>query len=236
MALPLYLAMTAGEMLGDFPLPRHLGYMACHFSPAGTGLSNVPQALPPGAMLLVDDWQGWNGHDRGQIIRELADTVDALQCGSVLLDFQRPGIVEVGTLAREVVRTLPCPVGVSEIYGKDLDCPIFLPPVPLDVPAAEYLVFWKGREIWLEAALDGTTLTLSPQGCSRSPLDVFPQEGFCDPALHCHYQVETDENAHFSLWRSREDLDALLQEAEKWGVTRAVGLWQELNCLESSLS
>ena len=54
MALPLYLAQTALEMGGN-SLPGRLAYMACHFSPGGQGLSNVPELLPSGAILILDD-------------------------------------------------------------------------------------------------------------------------------------------------------------------------------------
>ena len=89
---------------------------------------------------------------------------------------------------------------------------------------------YVGREIWLEAALDGLQLTLTEQGCTGTALPFCEYaEGFHEEALHCHYQIQvSDRHAKFSLFRTREDLDALLEEAEALGVTAAVGLWQEL--------
>ena len=54
-------------------------------------------------------------------------------------------------------------------------------------------------------------------------------EGFHEPKLHCHYHIQLiDQKAEFTLYRTREDLDTLLEEAEALGISAAVGLWQEL--------
>ena len=59
----------------------------------------------------------------------------------------------------------------------------------------------------------------------------FPTEGFRDEALHCSYRiVRGDSDAQFTLWRSREDLWELLDEAAALGVTATIGLYQELGC------
>lgn len=224
MALPLYLAQTAAEMAGN-SLPPRLAYMACRFSPCGGGLSNLPQALPPGAMLILDDATPMDGHDPALILRQLTGQ----NCESILLDFQRPGIEAQRKLAKILVSSLPCPVGVSEVYAEGLSCPVFPPPVPPDMPLADYLAPWKGREIWLEAALEGIMLTLTEDGCTSASLFDFPEDGLQDDKLHCHYSVDLAEKAAiFRLWRTREDLDALLAEAKSHGITRAIGLWQEL--------
>ncbi len=228
MALPLYLARTAAEMAGN-PVYEPAAYMACHFSPGGPGLSNLPTELPPGAMLILDDSTPMDSHDPDLILKQLAEQVERHRCESVLLDFQRPGIDAQRELAELIASTLPCPVGVSELYTKGLTCPVFLSPLPPDRPLSEYLAPWDGREIWLEAALDGITLTLTEHGCTASPLIDFPENGLYDDRLHCHYAIETDEaSANFQLWRTREDLEALLSQAETAGVTKAIGLWQEL--------
>ena len=57
----------------------------------------------------------------------------------------------------------------------------------------------------------------APEGCHR------------EETLFCHYCVDMEENAaRFTLWRTREDLGNLMAEAEKLGVSTAVGLYQEL--------
>ena len=228
MALPLYLALTAAEMAGN-PLPVRFAYMALHFSPGGAGLSGFPATLPPGSVLILDDSTPLDGHDPERILKQLSAQVERWQCEAVLLDFQRPGIHGQRELADMLVKGLPCPVGVSEPYAQALPCPAFLPPVPPDRPLKEYLAPWQGREIWLEAALESITLTLTEQGCTDTPLLGFHEQGMHDVSLDCHYTVETTDNsAIFRLWRTREDLNSLLEEAQKQSVTKAVGLWQEL--------
>ena len=228
MALPLYLAQTVLEMAGN-PLSGSFAYMACHFSPGGRGLSNLPELLPQGAMLILDDSSPMDDHDPALILDQLTDLISRHSCESLLLDFQRPGLSGQQELAKLLCDALPCPVGVSELYAHGLPCPVFLPPVPPDKPLTEYLIPWQGRKIWLEAALDGITLTLTEAGCTADPFFDFPEDGLTDKHLNCHYTIETNaDSAIFRLWRTREDLDNLLKEAEALDITKAIGLWQEL--------
>ena len=228
MVLPRYLAQTAAEMAGN-PFPEKCAYLACHFSPGGKGLSNLPPVLPPGAMLILDDSAPMDGHDSELILKQLSQQLQQHRCECLLLDFQRHSIPGQQELAKDLCEALPFPVGVSEHYARNLSCPVFLPPVPPDRPVSEYLRPWQGRKIWLETALDGIILTLTEAGCSVEPLGVIPDAGLSHEMLHCHYTIETTvDSAIFQLWRTRKDLDALLTEAVSLGVTKAVGLWQEL--------
>ena len=228
MALPFYLAMTAGEFRGN-PPPSRLAYMACHFSPYGTGLSNCPETLPVGSLLILNDRTPISGHDPVQIAGQLESFAEDFSLCGILLDFQRPGCEEAQVLADFLIAALPCPVIVSAPYATE-NAPVFLPPVPLDIPICEYLQPWQGQEIWLEAALDGLEITLTAQGAACTPLP-FPQphDGeFHDKDLHCHYHIRTEkDSARVQLRRTRTDVDTLLQEAESLGVAAAVGLWQE---------
>ena len=225
MALPLYLAMTAPEFTACSSLPPHPAWMACHFSPYGTGLSDLPPELGPEAMVILNDRIPPRGHNPGHILAQL----ERLRCGCILLDFQRSEDPETAAIVRAVLETSHHPVGVSHQYGKDLDCPVFLPPIPLDVSLEFYLAPWQEREIWMEAAADSLRYTVTAQGSVAGPLPQVPEQGKLDPDLHCHYRVEVLESrAEFSLWRTREDLNALLEAAETLGVTKAIGLWQEL--------
>ena len=230
MAIRQVLAMTAGEFRNFPKVSGPVGWMSALFSPYGTGLSNLPRQLPEGSLLILSDLTPMAGHDPQRICEDLRQCIQALACDALLLDFQRPWEETLQQLARDILQALPCPVAVSEGYGRDLDCPVFLPPVPPDQPLSDYLAPWQGREIWLELALGGDILTLTEEGCQRTSLPrQTGREGFSDPALHCHYQIETPPGqALFSLWRTHEDLAALLEAAEAYGVTRAVGLWQEL--------
>ena len=228
MVLPRYLAQTATEMAGN-PQPEKLAYLACHFSPGGKGLSNQPHDLPPGAMVILDDSTPMDGHDPDLILKQLSELIQNQLCGALLLDFQRRDVPGQRELAKRLCSSLPCPVGVSEIYAEGLSCPVFLSPVPPDRPLSEYLAPWQSREIWLEAALDGIKLTLKESGCTAEQLWDLPEDGQREERLHCHYTIETAaDSAVFRLWRTKSDLNDLLTEAESKGVTKAIGLWQEL--------
>ncbi len=230
MAINRYLAMTRAEITSAETLPPCFGYMACQFSPSGAGLSNCPEALPPGAMLILNDRTPLFGHDLQQIAQQLTGLVEQFACACVLLDFERPGVEAAAELATLLVRQLPCPVGVSAAYGKELDCPLFLPPVPPYQPVLDYLAPWQGRELWLELALDGADILLTPEGTKFSPPLPCPAVSgkHRDPLLHCHYTIRPGETCLFQLGRTKEDLESLTEEAERLGVTCTVGLWQEL--------
>ena len=150
MVLPLYLAMTAAEIRANTDFPPNIGYMACHFSPYGTGLSNCPTHLPEGSMLILNDRTPIHGHDHGLIADQLTELVEKLKCDSVLLDFQRVDVPELSLLVEKLSAALPCPVGVSDLYAENLDCSVFLPPVMPDTLLSEHLVPWQGRDIWLD--------------------------------------------------------------------------------------
>ena len=230
MAMEPILAMTAAEMRNISDYPPSIAWMACHFSPYGLGLSNLPLRLPPGALLILDDCTPPCRHDPELVAEQLTLCVEKLECCGILLDFQRTGQKETQRLAKHLVSALPCPVAVSECYGAEMDCPVFLPPVPPSVPLEEHLSPWKGREIWLELSTEGETLTLTQDGCAITalPCPDLHKNGFTNETLHCHYTIETNKKAaRFTLWRTKEDIHNLLQKAEKCGVTNFVGLYQQ---------
>lgn len=230
MALSPYLAMTAGEILSSTGLPEGLAYMACHFSPYATGLSNLPRELPPGTLLILNDRTPIHGHDPALVCAQLEDTVQKLRCSGVLLDFQRPDCPELQALCQKVA-ALPCPVAVSHLYAGELSCPVFLPPPPLHQPLEEHLAPWQGRQIWLEAATDAEEITVTPEGSGFRPLPPQPQAEACfvEDALCCRYRIAISSDAiTFRLFRTREDVDALLKKAHSLGVSQAVGLYQDL--------
>ena len=231
MAIVPFLAMTAAEMGNVSAFPPKIAWMACHFSPYGLGLSNLPGELPPQSLILLDDITPMRKHDPKVITNQLLERIEELACSGVLLDFQRENCPEMEALVHRLTQALPCPVIVSDRYARDLCCPVFLPPVPPSVPLEEHISPWEGREIWLEIGLTGELLTLTEQGCNASPLP-YPddnREGFAEESLHCHYTIETNEkSARFTLWRTTDDLIDLLSEAERLGIHGAVGLYQEL--------
>ena len=229
MALPLYLAMTGAEFCAADKLPSKTAWMACHFSPYGTGLSNLPGALPEGSMLILNDRTPIHGHDPRLVASQLKECAEKRKAACVLLDFQRLGCAGTSAIAEAVVNGLSCPVGVSEPYAGGLDCPVFLPPTPPDTPLSDYLSPWRGREVWLEAALTCDTITITPDGASRASAFPPPSLPHLDPTLHCRYAITLgDGAAQFTLCRTADTLPGLLEEAESLGVTQAVGLFQEL--------
>lgn len=231
MKISHYLAMTAAEVGGNADIPHPLAYMACHFSPYGTGLSNIPDRLPAGSMLILNDRTPIAGHDSSLIAEQLAQTAEHLKCSCILLDFERPDIPQTAVLCHKLSEVLSLPVGVSSLYAKDLQGPVFLPPSPLDQPLADHLSPWQGREIWLEAALDSACITVTKDGSSISslPFSPPPEDAFAEDSLHCRYRAEVLEHEiRFHLWRDREQLDGLLKEAEALSVSTAVSLYQQL--------
>ena len=225
-----YLAMTAAEIGANPPLPPKIAWMACHFSPYSAGLSNCPRQLPPGSLLILNDFSPIHGHSPETAANQLRSWVEDFQCSGVLLDFQRPGNTETAALTEYLEGSLPCPVAVSHLYADSLSCPVFLPPVPVQTPVAEYLAPWQGREIWLETALDAVKITLTEKGASFAQLPRADSEknDFRDEKLHCRYRISLSEDrAEFLLYRAKEDLASLLRDAGNHGVTTAVGLYQE---------
>ena len=231
MGLPLYLALTGPELNAAAELPKHLAYMACHFSSYGGGLSNFPASLPSGSMLIVNDSTPADRHDPILICRQLEDFSNQWNIGSILLDFQRPENEETYQITKAILSGLSCPVIVSDIYAKELACPVFLPPVPADYSLSRWISPWKGREIWLEAALDAKAITVNKDGSCQAPVNppaASPLPHW-DKKLHCHYKIETQpDQVLFTLQRTEDDLTELLQEAEDLSVAGAVGLYQEL--------
>lgn len=231
MVLPLNLAMTPAEMSACTNLPGRVAWMACHFSPYGQGLANIPDALPAGSMLILNDRMACSGHSPGLVAQQLADAVKHLGCESVLLDFQRPSEPESAAMVTALLEALPCPAAVTEGYAKGRSCPVFLAPSPLHIPLRDHLIPWKNREIWLEAALCQEVITVNERGTSYSP--QFPpeglEEGFFEEDLCCRYQSHIfGKQVRFTLFDTFQTLEKKLDLAQSLGVTRAVGLYQEL--------
>lgn len=231
MGLPLNLAMTPSEICTCASLPDHIAWMACHFSPYGEGLANIPRELPAGSMLILNDRLACGGHSPGLIAEQLSETVTRLGCESVLLDFQRPPDPKSEAIVGTILNMLPCPTAVTENYAKPYSCPVLLAPPMLHVELSSYLAPWKGREVWLEAALCQERIVVDRQGVAYRP--QYPpellEEGFPDPVLCCRYCTEMNEDSiSFTLFDTKETLGEKLALAESLGVTRAVGLFQEL--------
>ena len=231
MALPLYLAMTASEMSSIDSIPPNFAYMACHFSPYSQGLSNLPSSLPDSSILILNDNFPCQGHSPGLVADQLKEIANTFHCESILLDFQRPACVETEQVISAIVSALSIPVAISSGHGENWKGPVFLPPCPLHIPLEEYLIPWKNREIWLEAGLCQEEVTITTQGTTFT--SQFPPQGldggFYDEQLCCNYHIrKDDESITFTLFDTHESLKKKLSHARTLGVSRAVGLWQEL--------
>lgn len=224
----LYLAMTAAELGDCIAPPPKIAWMACHFSPYSTGLTNLPKHLPPDSLLILNDRTPIHGHDPGRIRDTVAATVEAHHCRGLLLDLQQEHSGEMAALVRALA-SLPCPVAAPAPYAEDVPA-VFLPPVPLWTPLAEYLAPWDGRPIWLDIAPEAAQVTVTNAGattCARSR-QALPKLPHRDEELCLHYGIERfADRAQFTLCRTRADLEELLHRAETHGVTTAVGLYQE---------
>ena len=226
-----YLATTAAELSGTAPQEGKIAYMACHFSPGDSGLSNIPPALPTGSMLILNDQLPICGHDPHRIGEQLEQALEDLRCDSLLLDFERPENEETVRLCRFLTKELRCPLGISHHYANDLDCSVFLPPPPLDMPLAECLKPWQSRKIWLESALEAAEFTITADGCQVSPLpyERNQEETFIEESLHCRYRCRVDsDKIRFFLYRTEDQLDVLSKEANALGVEKNIGLFQQL--------
>ena len=230
MAIQGDLAMTPAEMESVSPLPMGAAWMSCHFSAEGTGLTDLPRSLPENALLILDDSIPPTGQEPQKILEILKDAVDRLHCGAVLLDFQKTNRTETADLAHALAQGLSCPVGVSQGYAINTDGPVFLPLLPPHKSLRTYLRPWNGREVWLEVGPGAETVVVTEDGAKVLPVPAaVPSYPFSHKGLHCHYGIQPqDRQILFNLSRTQEDLSALIREAESLGVTRTIGLYQEL--------
>lgn len=230
MAIACYLAMTAAEFSTCDHPPAHMGWLACHFSPSGPGVSNIPKDLPANSVLILDDSAPFHNHQPEVILRQLQETISALEVRAVILDFQRPNSPDVQTLVSMLQKGLPCPVAATPGYAQG-NSPIFLPPCPLNRPLKVHLSPYQGREIWLDAAPLPTQITVTVQGSTSQTLSMAE---LCDathwePELYCNYKIALqDDRIIFTLNRDADAFCSWLEYAETLGVTAAIGLYQEL--------
>lgn len=226
MAIPLYLAMTAEEYANCDEKPAHIAWMACHFSPYCTGITNLPPQLPDGSAVILNDRIPIDRHNTYAICKQL----QSIGCSSILLDFQRIGVKETRELVSAILASIDCPVGVSMAYANGFDSPVLLPPIPPHISPDEYLIPYRGREIWLEAGLDTTVVNVTEDGADFVyPADYCTKTSCYDESLCCSYGIEVSNNkAVFTLQRRTEDFKKLLTSCEEFGVTRGIGLYQEM--------
>ncbi len=228
MALKVYLAMTESEIREKSPSLPAVAWLTGGFIRETGELVGMGALCPEGTMLTVTDSAGLEGLDLDGALSALMRTVEEYHCESILLDFQQPECPEAAALAERVVNAATCPVGVSAKYAVD-GCAVLVPPVPVDRTVEEYLEAWRGREIWLELSREGKHMTVGEDGVSEESVDGTEPGPHYEKQFCCHYDLQIGEHAaHFYLSRGKEDLLAMMERAESLGVTRTVGLYQEL--------
>lgn len=223
MAIQRILAMTEAEIRNLSAPPSAFALLGCHFSPEKSCLVGLPDSLPSGCGLVIDDRNAI--FDLGAI-----EALKKLEPAYVILDFQRPpedsSVQTAAVLAQSLRRVI-----IPPPYADALDCPLFLPPVPPHTPISEYLKPWQGREIWLELALDASEITVTPKGteicCFHHAMPS--DDSHRDSMLHCHYKISQRTDAlQFYCYRTQEDIEAMLRTPLPPNLTHAVGLFYEL--------
>lgn len=227
MAIVPYLAMTAGEIAQCPPHSPNPVWLAPCDPRLWTNFS-----LSEGSILAITDQIPVKQQDIPALCDTLSKLVFRSRCQGILLDFQHPGSSEYRSLAKRLTDILPCPVAVSDLYAQPLNSPVFLSPVPPCQRLSSHIAAWTGREIWLDISTEAVKILLTPEGSTFTALPHYvpTQKGHKDETLHSHYAISVDKtSAVFTLWRTKEDLESLLQEAESFGISKVIGLYQELN-------
>lgn len=226
MDLQCYIAMTAEEIRLAKELPTHIAWMACHFSPYGTGITNLPTNIPKDAMIILNDRTPPAGHDRYRI----SDQLNAIDCSCYLLDFQLPDVRESETLISHLYKNLQKPVAVSECYHYCTSGPVLIN-IPLHKRLTDVIKQYQDREVWLEAVTDQHAISVCRDGSTEIPFKENPENPYFHAhALHCKYQIQLSENnAIFQFKRDLSHVQSLLENAQKNNIKKAVGLYQQLH-------
>ena len=228
MAIVRYLAMTGAEFCSCTQYPPHIGWLACHFSPSGVGLSNIPKVLPAGSLLIVDDSLPFIDHDPELICDQLQQAIGKFGLSAAVLDFQRGHNPHLQSLTALLQSKLPCPVFAPPDYVQS--GAVFLPPCPLHTPVDRYLKPYQGRQILLDTTPFSEIIHVTQHRADYQAISPLPFEGnyHWDYRLYCHYEIATDGNCvSFTLQRNRESFNEWSAYVESLGVIAMIGLDQE---------
>lgn len=220
MAIRPYLAMTAEEIAQNPTFYQKSALIYCPFSEATL-------SIPGSEILILTDSNPVNL----QFADDCICRISSKRPPMVIVDFQRPELPAAVRFIRMLLDRLPCPVYVSDLYASDFSCPVFLSPLPPYKKLADHIQPWIGRDICLDISTERSQIRVTEEGSAitRLPPSQDTGNGFADSCLHCHYSISaSDDTAVFTLWRTEEDLTALLDEAEGLGIRHTIGLYQEL--------
>lgn len=227
-----YLAMTEAEFSCAEVLPAHPAWMACHYACYGVGLSGLPEQLPEGSLLIVNDRTPPAGHDPQIISQQLKQLIQKHGLRQVLLDLQREGLDENRDLAKILVRELDIPVAVSEKYASSLECPVFLDCPPPYGMLKACVKKWPGRELWLELAPEAGIAQVTAEGFlyKSTQQEVSTEFPFYDPDLCSKYRTQIyDDRLLVTMHRDQEAVKELCLQAQAMGIHTFVGLYQQLD-------
>ncbi len=210
MGTEIYVVMTGKEIRDCGKLPEKIAYLGCHFG--GNGLVGLPDGLPEGSMLLIDDRVVPQESDIESALAQLKPLLPKFS--GIYLDFQREETPKEA--ANLLVEKLPFPVGVPKRFG--IGIPV-LPPRQLNLLPGDY--YHPG--CWTEAAMTAWELTVTKDGCSKKEVPRKKDfSGHYSEILYCSYSVEMDEEkAVFVMQNNRELLHREILEdnaPEKWLV------------------
>lgn len=233
MDFSIYIAFLPAQWNKMHTLRKRAAWLGCRLSPYGDGITGLPPALPEKSMLILTDETPPQGHDPERVARELTENAMILGADRILLDFQRDNLQENRDIAKMVLRYSEIPVGITEQYGKDLDCPVFLSPPPLWTPLEEKAAAWAGRELWLEAVTESALVTVTQKGSRYEPGDFpLPEDSPVHERLCLRYRMERSERQQrFTLSRDAGMVRKLLKQAEGLGFTVGVGLFESIDPL-----
>ena len=230
MDLPLYHAMTAAEFSFARKLPRHIAWMACHFSAYSTNLSNLPTEIPPGSMIIINDKMPPSGHDKFAIAEQLNRLADQYRVSSFLFDFERKETEETAEMIYYLTSSVNSPVVVTEVYAHASKGPVLISMPPPHISLKKQIANIQNRELWLELAMETEIAIIDSNGCHFQPYggEVFPAMEFTDSTLHTKYRLQICNNhANYLLKREIAEVADIMKEAKSLGVTTFVGLYQQ---------
>lgn len=209
MAREVYAAITGEEMGKISILPQNIAYLGTHFE--GNTLVDIPEALPEGSLLLIDDRVIPENVSIDLVIVSLSHLFPCLS--GIYLDFQQEDTPK--DLVHSLLKALPVPVGVPRRFG--LGIPV-VPPRRLSMlPEKHYL-----PGCWAEGAVSAWELTLTKDGCTKKEVSAKESAYEEYSKLFCRYAVENDaEKAVFHLQNNRELLHREIAgnpSVDKWIV------------------
>lgn len=234
MSIPLFLAFTAEEFSQKVPFPAKTAWMSVHFSPNGSGLTNLPPQLPQGSLILLDDHIQWANHSIERVCQELVTVLQRTESIGLLLDFEREPTAETLLLTKALGRCckeLGVALSAPPKYLLEDDTTLFLSPFPCSI-APENID--PQRKVWLDISPVCHSIRISKDCTIGSPAPYTragipnSQEVYWDEDLLCNYYSEADgDDIRITLFRDATSAAKLLNRLNPAKIQLAIGLWRD---------